>query len=38
VADLKEVGITGAAAVSIAGFFGNLNDVKNVEVASDPDP
>jgi hypothetical protein len=38
VADLEEVGITGAAAVSIAGFFSNLDDVENVEVASDPDP
>ena len=38
VADLEEVGITRAAAVSIAGFFGNLNDVMSVELEPDPDP
>ena len=31
VSDLEEVGITGAAAVSIAGCFGNLGDDENLE-------
>jgi hypothetical protein len=31
VADLEEVGITAAAAVSIAGCFGNLDDDENLE-------
>ena len=30
-ADLEDVGITGAAAVSIAGLFGNLDDEDNLE-------
>jgi hypothetical protein len=38
VADLEEVGITGAAAVSIAGFFGNLDDVESVEPDPEPEP
>ena len=31
VVDLGEVGITEAAAVSIAGLFGNLDDEENLE-------
>ena len=31
VVDLGKVGITGAAAVSIAGLFGNLDDEENWE-------
>ena len=38
VADLEEVGITGAATVSIARFFGNLDDVENLEPDPDPKP
>ena len=38
VADLEEVGITEVAAVSIAGFFDNLDDVENVELKPEPEP
>jgi hypothetical protein len=37
VADLEEVGITGAASVSIAGYFGNLDDEENLEPEPEPE-
>jgi colicin import membrane protein len=38
VADLGEAGITGPAAVAIAGFFGNLDEEENVELEALPQP